>query len=106
MTGEKQTLFSTVQNVASQFPDSSKVRYQQAASTFRIPYWDWAAEPASGDYFPNSVGSPKIGVVTPQSDGKTVQIDNPLYSYKFKPLNPVSGDFVDLPVRIRLLTFA
>jgi hypothetical protein len=101
---EKQALFSIVQSIAAQFPDSSKTRYQQAASTFRIPYWDWAAETASGDYFPNSVGSPKVNVITPQSNGEAIQIDNPLYSYNFSPLNPVSGDFVDLPVRMTLLS--
>ncbi|TVY81027.1 Tyrosinase, partial [Lachnellula suecica] len=95
----EQTLYKTVQEIAEQFPDSSKARYQQAASTFRVPYWDWAAEPASGDYFPNAVASPKISVITPQSNGKTVQINNPLYTYTFKPLNPIGGDFTDLPFR-------
>jgi tyrosinase len=101
---QKQTLFATVQSVANQFPDSSKGRYQQAAAKFRIPYWDWAAQRDrdSEDYFPDSISSPKINVVTPQSNGQVVQIDNPLYSYKFNPLNPVSGDFTDAPVSLLL----
>jgi tyrosinase len=92
----QQVLYGIIQQLASSFPDSTKARYQQAAATFRIPYWDWAAQPPSGDqYFPVSVGgSVTASVITPQSNGQTVQIPNPLYSYKFAPLNPESGDFV------------
>lgn len=63
-----------------------------------MPYWDWAAQPLNGDTnFPNSVGgSATIGVITPQSNGLTVPIHNPLYSYKFAPLNPIKGDFPTL----------
>ena len=92
----KQVLYGIIQKIASSFPESARARYQQAASTFRIPYWDWAAQPPSGDqYFPVSVGgSTTVPVITPQSNGETVQIANPLYSYKFAPLNPESGDFI------------
>jgi tyrosinase len=90
----EQVLYGLIQQIASSFPDSSRARYEQAAASFRIPYWDWAAQPAAGDYFPNAVGkSATISVITPQSDGKQVPIDNPLYTYKFNPLNPVEGDF-------------
>ncbi|KAH8653928.1 tyrosinase precursor [Tricladium varicosporioides] len=96
----EQTLYAIIQNVASQFPAETKARYQQAAVTFRIPYWDWAATPPNGDsYFPNSVGAPTINVITPQSGGKSVSIPNPLYSFNFKPLNPVANDFVEQPFR-------
>lgn len=95
----EQTLYQIVQDIAAQFTGPSQATYQQAASTFRIPYWDWAAQPASGDYFPNVVGTPKINVVTPKSNGQMVQIDNPLYTYVFKPLNPVNGDFPEQPFR-------
>lgn len=95
LTVVQQVLYDIIKNIASSFPDSTRSRYEQAASTFRIPYWDWAASPPAGDYFPNSVGgSTTASVITPQSNGQTVQIPNPLYSYKFAPLNPENGDFV------------
>lgn len=59
-----------------------------------MPYWDWAAAPPAGDdYVPTIVGQPSIQVITPGSNGKPVQISNPLYSYKFNLLNPIKGDF-------------
>ena len=92
-----------MQDIASQFPDTTRAKYQEAASNFRIPYWDWAAQPPNGGtYFPNSIGSPSIGVITPESDGQTINVPNPLYSNKFTPLNPVKGDFSTIsgtPVR-------
>jgi tyrosinase len=96
----QQALYAIVQKIASTFPAATKARYQQAALTFRIPYWDWATEPPSGDkYFPTIVGQPSISVITPTSDNKPVLIANPLYSYKFNPLNPIKGDFPSAPVR-------
>lgn len=99
----EQLLYGIVQDIASQFPAATKARYQAAAKTFRIPYWDWAATPDAGDYFPNAVGgSPAVNVITPKSNGQAVSIANPLYSTTFRPLNPVPGDFAPLgrtPVR-------
>ncbi|KAG9238946.1 tyrosinase precursor [Amylocarpus encephaloides] len=90
----EQALYASVQKVAAQFPAETRARYQKVASTFRVPYWDWAAEAPAGDTnFPRAVGSPNISVVTPQSNGQSVQIPNPLYSHKFNPLNPINGDF-------------
>ena len=103
----QQVLYGIVQNIASQFPDDTRARYQHAAANFRIPDWDWAAQPPNSDtYFPNSVGSPNINVISPQSNGQTVQIPNPLYSTTFTPLNPVKGDFTTIdgtPVRYKAL---
>ncbi|PQE33295.1 tyrosinase precursor protein [Rutstroemia sp. NJR-2017a WRK4] len=94
----EQALYAIVQKIASSFPAATKARYQDAALTFRIPYWDWAADPPSGDkYFPTVVGQPSISIVTPTSDGKPVLIANPLYSFKFNPLNPLKGDFPSAP---------
>lgn len=93
----EQVLYGIIQDIASQFPADTKARYQQAASTFRIPYWDWAASPSNGDYFPNPVGGSKtVSVITPTSNGQAVSIDNPLFSTTFHPLNPVDGDFTNL----------
>lgn len=93
----EQTLYGIIQTIASQFPADTKDRYQKAASTFRIPYWDWAATPLNGDYFPASVGgSATVSVIQPTSAGKPVSIANPLYQTTFHPLNPVAGDFAAL----------
>ncbi len=123
LTRVQQVLYGIIQDIASQFQAQDQVRYKKAAATFRIPYWDWAAQPGDGFYFPNSVGgSTTVSVITPTSKGQPVVIANPLYSTKFHPLNPVAGDFVsvagapvslirspfDLPVytsRVALLTF-
>lgn len=71
-------------------------KHQAAASTFRIPYWDWASNPS----MPDVVNQPKVSIVSPTGPQT---IDNPLYQYKFHtfPLNPVdfptdpnvAGDF-------------
>ncbi|KAB8292555.1 hypothetical protein EYC80_008264 [Monilinia laxa] len=67
----EQYLYQIVQQIAASFPTATKTRYQQAALTFRMPYWDWAAAPPSGDkYFPVVVGQPSIQVITPTSNGK------------------------------------
>ncbi|KAJ8061925.1 hypothetical protein OCU04_009712 [Sclerotinia nivalis] len=94
----EQCLYQIIQKIASTFPTATKARYQQAALAFRIPYWDWAATPPAGDkYFPTVVGQPLIQLITPTSNNKPVQITNPLYSYKFNPLNPLKGDFPSTP---------
>ncbi|KAH8787772.1 common central domain of tyrosinase-domain-containing protein [Hyaloscypha finlandica] len=93
----EQLLYGIVNDIAGQFPVETRARYQAAASTFRIPYWDWAAIPDSGDYFPNAVGgSNTVSVITPKSNGQAVSMPNPLYSTTFHPLNPVQGDFAPL----------
>jgi tyrosinase len=97
VTSVQQTLYGIIQTIASQFPADTKARYVTAASTFRIPYWDWAATPVDGDYFPTSVGSSAtVSVISPTSAGKPVSIANPLYQTTFHPLNPVAGDFTAL----------
>ncbi|KAK6954358.1 hypothetical protein Daesc_004325 [Daldinia eschscholtzii] len=70
-------------------------RFQEAAATFRIPYWDWAAVPPDGDsVLPPSVGdSPFINVTGPNGPQT---ITNPLFSYVFRPFNTHALD-VHLP---------
>ncbi|KAK6580768.1 hypothetical protein PZA11_007004 [Diplocarpon coronariae] len=93
----EQVLYNIIQGIAAKFPIDTRAKYQEAAASFRIPYWDWAATPEDGDYFPNSVGgSTTVSVITPTSNDQEVSIANPLYSYTFHPLNPVAGDFVSL----------
>lgn len=59
-----------------------------------MPYWDWAIVPGRGEaVLPLSVQSETVSVSTPTSGGKRVQMDNPLYSFRFHPLNPTDDDF-------------
>ncbi|KAK8045287.1 hypothetical protein PG993_005311 [Apiospora rasikravindrae] len=78
----EQTLGGHVQVLASQYNDSSSASYKAAAESFRAPFWDWAA-----DYrFPASAMEQFLTVNGPHG---TVDIPNPLYSYKWQqfPLN-------------------
>jgi tyrosinase len=95
---EQQRLYDLIQWVALLYPagpvgDS----YVAAAANFRIPYWDWAAAPPTGQsVFPTSVGgSPSVVVDGPKGNQT---IANPLFSYQFNPLSP--SDLPDSPVRI------
>ena len=73
--------------IANQFPEGQlQDTYRAAASTLRIPYWDWAMAPPSGqNSLPDSVARPTITVTTPNG---TQTIDNPLYAYTFNPMVP------------------
>jgi hypothetical protein len=83
--------------IATFWPDDQRQRYESAARRFRLPYWDWAVTPPSGEsVLPQSIGgSPWIDVNGPNGFQR---IANPLFSYNFKPLDrtafssgPVSG---------------
>lgn len=78
----QQLLYAAVQKIADSFPDSMRAQYVQAASDFRIPYWDWASRVATQtSSFPASISSPTTRVV--DVDGATKQIANPLFSFRF-----------------------
>jgi len=86
-----------VNKVAALFPTTTRARYQAAAATFRMPYWDWAANPPAGDsFFPRVAASPNIDIITPQSNGQKAPFQNPLYAFRFNPLNPNGNDFSNL----------
>lgn len=83
---------------ANEFPDGPlRQRYSQAAISFRIPYWDWAAVPSDGGpTMPDSVTSQSVNVTVPSGDNvttTTIQIANPLYSYVFHPLVPSDFEY-------------
>ncbi|KAI5862147.1 Di-copper centre-containing protein [Durotheca rogersii] len=82
----EQVLYNIVQNIATLYPPSLRDRFQAAAATFRIPYWDWAAVPPEGESLLPSVisTSPQISVSGPNG---VQTISNPLFSYIFKPSN-------------------
>ncbi|KAI6717340.1 hypothetical protein JHW43_000243, partial [Diplocarpon mali] len=82
----EQVLQANVLRIAGQYPADVRDQHLTAAANFRIPYWDWAAVPNGGSVYPASVGgSPSISVNGP-AGVQTIQ--NPLYSYRFKPLDP------------------
>ncbi|KAH7627267.1 hypothetical protein B0T09DRAFT_180188 [Sordaria sp. MPI-SDFR-AT-0083] len=83
----EQVLYNLIQNIAKWWPEGEpRKRYQAAALRFRIPYWDWASSPPSGQsVLPLSVGgSPYVDANGPSG---VQRIANPLFSYSFKPLN-------------------
>ena len=81
----EQIIYDTVQQIAAtRFNGNDE--YAQAAATFRIPYWDWAAPAPTGkSVVPDTVsGSPWIQISTPT--GKEV-ISNSLYRFHFRTLD-------------------
>ena len=88
----EQILYGIVQTQAKTFNSNE---YTQAATAFRIPYWDWAAPVAAGNHvLPDTIsGSPYIQLSLPT--GPKV-INNPLFRYHFRPLSVT--DFPDSPV--------
>jgi tyrosinase len=72
----------SAQQVAASFPTGPvRDNYIAAASTLRIPYWDWAVDTNGGDSLPDFVSNATISVLGPNG---TENIANPLYSYKFQ----------------------
>ncbi|KAI0842135.1 Di-copper centre-containing protein [Hypoxylon sp. FL0890] len=90
----EQILYNIVQYIASLYPQDLRVRFQKAAATFRIPYWDWAAVPPDGvSVLPLIVGgSSTINISGPNG---VQSISNPLFSYVFRPFN--ASTFPDFP---------
>lgn len=95
LTKSQQEVVSLAQTIASLYTDPAKrQRYVNAASSLRLPYWEWAALPTNDTVFPSSVGgSPAVKIDGPS--GPQV-IHNPLYGYFFQPLN--TTDLPDAPV--------
>ncbi|KAL8679857.1 MAG: hypothetical protein Q9186_003877 [Xanthomendoza sp. 1 TL-2023] len=93
----EQVLYGIVQEVATSIQNDTQREYQAAASTFRHPYWDWAAPSADGSpVLPAPVsGSEYIVLNLPNG---SITIDNPLYQYKFA-LSDMS-DFPDSPFNV------
>ncbi|KAI4129108.1 MAG: hypothetical protein LQ338_002406 [Usnochroma carphineum] len=78
----EQALYDIVQDVAKSIANDTNGEYITAASTFRHPYWDWAAPTSDGGpVLPAPVsGSPFIVLHLPNG---TQTIRNPLYEYQF-----------------------
>jgi len=80
----EQLLQSHAVQAANEFPAGPlRDQYVAAASTLRIPYWDWAMNPPAGqNTLPDAIAQPTIVVTLPNG---TTTINNPLYSYNFHP---------------------
>jgi tyrosinase len=76
-------------DAANEFSGSDRDRYLAAAQNLRIPYWDWARPVSNGQHVaPDSVTSPGISVNLPSGPAT---IANPLYSYRFRPVDQRLG---------------
>ncbi|KAM0516939.1 hypothetical protein ACHAPE_005051 [Trichoderma viride] len=82
----EQELHKLADAIARMFSNATeRLLYQQAASEFRIPYWDWASPaPAGQSHFPGVFWNSTLTQYGP--NGVQV-IRNPLYSYSFHPLD-------------------
>lgn len=80
----EQRIWQYAQSIAASYPDDQRQSYVDAATTLRVPYWDWAVNPN----MPESLEYQSIVINTPTGQQT---MDNPLYSYKFHPL-PLGSD--------------
>ncbi len=60
-----------------------KEGWKKAAADLRQPFWDWARNSVP----PAEVISEKQVTIT-GPDGKSHRVDNPLYHYRFHPIEP------------------
>ncbi|ORX97281.1 common central domain of tyrosinase-domain-containing protein [Clohesyomyces aquaticus] len=77
----EQAWYQCVQEVISAFPSGEQQRWRNAAATLRMPFWDWARAPPSGEKSTPSLMRDQTVTVTKPS-GQTT-IPNPLYSYSW-----------------------
>jgi tyrosinase len=76
----EQELVAAAKSVAATFTGTKKTTYTTAANNLRLPYWDWAAKPASGSTLPATITAATVTVDTP-SGSKSIR--NPLSRYVF-----------------------
>jgi tyrosinase len=91
----EQVLYQHILEAVNEFPEGElRQRYATAALTWRVPYWDWAAPPQSGQsVYASVLAAPTVQVTTPSG---VTEIANPLFSYKFHPVS--AKDFYWQPV--------
>ncbi|KAJ4404417.1 hypothetical protein N0V91_005938 [Didymella pomorum] len=76
-------LYGRIQTLATYAPEDQRERYQWAANSFRIPYWDWSLGDGGGGV-PDFFVTETTMVDTPE--GRRIEIWNPLYKYTFKSI--------------------
>ncbi|KAI1345193.1 Di-copper centre-containing protein [Xylariaceae sp. FL0016] len=93
----EQIVYNIIQFIASIYPLDQRDRFEKAAFDFRLPYWDWAANPPDGEtVLPFSIGGNSTIEVSGPNGVQT--ISNPLFSFTFKPLN--ASAFTDSPFNV------
>lgn len=99
----EQEFVAIAKQIANTWPEASRSQMQNAASTIRFPYWDWAAiPPNNGPNFPSAVSSASISINGPNGQET---IANPLYSHKFTDTSSlVYGPFINWPNTLRYPT--
>ncbi|WPH00686.1 tyrosinase precursor, Monophenol monooxygenase [Acrodontium crateriforme] len=76
----EQQIVSHAQSIAARYTGSDAAAWRNAASTLRVPFWDWAANPRdSGEYAPHFLRVDTFNIQTPTG---TQTIKNPLKLYK------------------------
>lgn len=65
-----------IKEIIPQFPSSERQVWQEAANSWRLPFWDWAANPK----VPNLAVSDEVTVTAPP--GVTIRMDNPPYKFQ------------------------
>jgi tyrosinase len=89
-------------DAANEFSGSDRDRYLTAAQNLRIPYWDWARPVSDGQHaVPDSLSSSGVDVTIPSGQAT---IANPLYSYRFHPIDERLGSPVSNPCHPRVAT--
>ncbi|CAE7176808.1 Tyrosinase multi-domain protein [Pyrenophora teres f. teres] len=73
----EQALYLAVLEVIADFPSNQQQRLKDAASTLRLPFWDWATK-LGNPVIPTMLTDQTVGVTKPQGP---VRIPNPLYKY-------------------------
>lgn len=100
----EQHLVATAVSIANAWPTTgnsvTRAQMQTAASTLRLPYWDWAAIPANGGPdLPPSITDKSISINT-QTGQKT--IINPLFRHDFTDASGlVYSPFINWKVTLR-----
>jgi tyrosinase len=77
-----------------------QARWKKAAADLRQPYWDWAR---------NSIPPPEVislqSVTITRPDGQRAQVPNPIYQYRFHPIDPsFPPPYSDWPTTLRQST--
>ncbi|KAF2847615.1 Di-copper centre-containing protein [Plenodomus tracheiphilus IPT5] len=85
----EEILHEHMRNIASTAPLNRVERYEAAAHSFRMPYWDWGLGGTAADV-PDFFVNETIPLV--ELDGSETVMANPLHSYKFNPLVPEDFD--------------
>ncbi|KAL1977859.1 hypothetical protein VTN31DRAFT_718 [Thermomyces dupontii] len=77
---EQQLYEIMINELVPNFPEADRPAWQEAAETWRLPYWDWART----NKVPKLAKYPTTFV--PTFDGGVERIDNPLYQFKMPNL--------------------